>query len=108
MHLGCSRLSFRLTERDLDLIQLEELHSNSGYLEWFCSRVGLSGWKLENARHSVSAEVNGKWGESDLLVILKHGNERKAVLIEDKIAAAFTDRQALRYHERGRETGGLW
>jgi len=96
-------LSFRFTERDLDLIQLEELHSDSGYADWFFGRIGLDGWKFESARHSVSAEVNASWGETDLLVFVQRERHRKALLIEDKIAAAFTDRQAHRYRERGHD-----
>lgn len=94
-------MTFTLTERDLDLIQLEELHSNRGYATWFANRVGLEGWRFESARHSVMAQVEDAWGETDLLAYFALDAHRTAVLIEDKIAAAFTDRQAERYQERG-------
>ena len=94
-------MPFNMTERDLDLIQLEELHSGNGYAEWFANRIGLNDWSFRDARHSVSAVANGAYGETDILAIFEKNGQRCAVLIEDKTAAAFTERQAERYHERG-------
>ena len=94
-------MPFRVTERDLDLIQLEELYAGNGYSGWFAEKIGLSGFIFEGAQHSVAAEVNGSFGETDILVIYARDAQRCAVLVEDKIAAAFTDRQAERYLERG-------
>lgn len=94
---------FRMQERDLDLFILEELHSGTGFAEWLASRVGLEGYEFETAEHSVSAKHDAKWGETDVLAFFRRGSERMAVLIEDKIAASFQDRQAERYHERARQ-----
>lgn len=94
---------FYFSERDLDLLQLEELHAESGYAAWFANRVGLSGYRFISARHSVSATVNGFNGETDLLVFFEKHDSKVAVLIEDKISAAFTHRQAERYVERGED-----
>lgn len=94
-------MPFRVTERDLDLIQLEELHADSGYSDWFAERIGLSGFTFEGAQHSVAREVKGSFGETDILGIYSKDDRRCAVLIEDKISAAFTERQAERYLERG-------
>lgn len=96
-------MSFHFTERDLDLIHLEELHSDSGYAEWFSGRIGLGGWTFQSASHSIAAEANGRWGETDVLAIFVKEQQRHAVLIEDKVAAQFTERQAQRYHERGED-----
>jgi hypothetical protein len=96
-------MPFVPSERDLDLIQLEELHADSGYAEWFAERIGLPGWYFVEARHSVSSMVAGIWGETDLLAIFEQSGVRAAVMIEDKIAAAFTPAQGERYHERGKE-----
>lgn len=96
-------MRFHFTERDLDLIHVEELHSDSGYAEWFSTKIGLGGWAFENARHSIAAEAKGRWGETDVLAMFVKGRQRHAVLVEDKVAAQFTDRQAQRYHERGED-----
>lgn len=91
---------YRLTERDLDLILLEELSSDTGFLAWFAIHLGLSGCTLVSAEHSVSAKSGAKWGETDVLAFTSSDGVKTAVLIEDKIAAQFTDRQAVRYQER--------
>lgn len=94
---------FSASERDLDLIQLEELHAANGYADWFADKIGLTGYAFISARHSVSAVVKGAHGETDLLVFFEKNGSKVAVLIEDKISAAFTQRQAERYVERGED-----
>ena len=91
---------YRLKERDLDLILLEELSGDTGFLAWFAEHLGLDKCRLLAAEHSVSAKAGAKWGETDVLAIVESDGTRIAVLIEDKIAAEFTDRQAERYQER--------
>jgi hypothetical protein len=93
--------TFRMQERDLDLVILEELHAESGFDRWFAGRIGLVGFTCRRATHSVSARANAKWGETDVLALFSRGEESVAVLIEDKIAAQFQDTQAERYRERG-------
>ncbi len=93
---------FRMQERDLDLILLEELHAGNDFASWLAERIGLKGHRFTDAEHSVSAKLDAKWGETDVLAFFVRGTERVAVLIEDKIAASFQERQAERYHERGR------
>jgi hypothetical protein len=92
-----------MQERDLDLFILEELHSEAGFSEWLTEQLDLEAFAFAGARHSVSAKVNAKWGETDVLVFFSKTNERIALLIEDKIGANFTDRQAERYRERAQE-----
>lgn len=94
---------FKMTERDLDLMLLEELCSDTEFAIWFASQIGIAGAKFNTAEHSVSAKANAKWGETDVLAFFTTGMETTAVLIEDKIAAQFADRQAERYQERARE-----
>jgi len=96
-------IPFSFSERDLDLIQLEELHAESRYSEWFAKKIGLSGYNFIHAHHSVSATVNGSNGESDILAFYQKSGFKVAVLIEDKICADFTDRQVERYVERGKD-----
>jgi len=94
-------LKFSFLERDLDLIQLEELHADNGYSIWFAERIGLAGLKFQSAAHSVWATVNGESGETDVLAFFRGENETCAVLIEDNISADFTHQQAQKYVERG-------
>lgn len=93
-------ISFQMQERDLDLFILEELSSDSGFDRWFAERIGLTGFRCQKAAHSVSAKSHAKWGETDVLAFFANEGEHVAVLIEDKIAADFTESQAKRYHER--------
>jgi hypothetical protein len=92
--------TFKMQERDLDLFILEELHSDTGFDDWLGKRAGLENFRCREAEHSVSAKSNAKWGETDVLAFFSDGAETVAVLIEDKIAADFTERQAKRYRER--------
>lgn len=90
-----------MQERDLDLFILEELHSDNGFDCWFGEKIGLKGFRCRGAEHSVSAKSYAKWGETDVLASYSDNVDTVAVLIEDKIAADFAERQADRYHERG-------
>ncbi|MEQ8651811.1 MAG: hypothetical protein RIC87_05050 [Kiloniellales bacterium] len=91
---------YRLTERDLDLILLEELSSDTGFLAWFSTHLRLGDCTFVSAEHSAIAKSGAKWGETDVLAFLASDDVITVVLIEDKIAAQFTDRQAARYQER--------
>jgi hypothetical protein len=93
---------FSFSERDLDLIILEELHAGNGFADWLAAKAGLSQATFLTAQHSVSATVSGKTGETDVLAFLQTEAGPVALMIEDKIGADFTERQAERYHERGR------
>lgn len=39
-------MPYHLSERDLDLIQLEEFHAPSGYAEWFAVLHRLGDWRF--------------------------------------------------------------
>ncbi len=94
---------FKMQERDVDLFILEELYSDSGFADWFAAQIGIAGAAFLSAEHSISAKVNAKWGETDVLAFFLRDQTRIAVLIEDKISAAFADTQCERYHERANE-----
>lgn len=96
-------MPFNMSERDLDLFILEELHASSGFADWFAGKLSLPEAQFERARHSVSTMAVERWGETDVLAFYAQASGTLAVLIEDKIAADFTDRQAERYHERGKK-----
>lgn len=97
--LGKLQAVYVVQERDIDLLLLEELHSNPGFVTWFGQRVGLQNPVFDNAWHSVSSAD----GESDLLLRVHVGNERVGVLIEDKVAADEQPDQDERYHTRGKQ-----
>ena len=51
---------FRMQERDLDLLILEELHSDTGFPDWIADKLGLAGFKFLHAEHSVTAKAEAK------------------------------------------------
>lgn len=99
-----------VTERDIDILLMEEFESGCGFLEWFVgmtARWPLDGLDLLGAWHSVSNEH----GESDLLVLAHRPDGRRcALLIENKVDAPPQPEQATRYERRGRAgvTDGVW
>lgn len=99
-----------VTERDIDIVLMEEFESGSGFLEWFVSmtvRWNLDGLQLVGAWHSVSNEH----GESDIVVRANRSDgQRLALLIENKVDAPPQPEQAMRYERRGRAgvTAGDW
>lgn len=99
-----------VTERDIDLLVLEELLANPEFREWLSARVfGASIYQAEvGAWHSVTDSM---LGETDIaFVFTTEAGERLAVLIENKISAPPQPQQAERYKQRG-EKGikeGFW
>lgn len=87
-------------EAHIDFLLEEEFSVDPQFLRNFIQAAGQQ-WiprKLESIRHSVSDQ----YGEADLIVIFTDDtSQRIALLIKDKILAAFQPRQAERYHERG-------
>lgn len=95
-----------IEERDIDLLLMEEFHVSPTFVAWFAEQAALDGkaGAFAGAWHSLSEE----YGETDLLLRLQVGNERLALLIENKIAAPEQNQQDIRYHirgVRGREAG---
>lgn len=91
-------LPFSVQERDIDLLLIEQLHVCRAFADWLTGRLNLSGGVVETARHSVYRDH----GETDVLVIVRLGDERVALMIEDKIGAPMQPDQCERYHMRGR------
>jgi len=92
-----------VSERDIDLLLLEEFTASHAFARWFLEKVLVNApanLKVARAQHSVTQSV----GESDLLIAFsdKRGGTHY-LLIENKIAAGFQPRQAARYQERGRK-----
>jgi hypothetical protein len=90
-----------LCERDIDLMLLQEFYCSSEFRAWFLGRVtGKSGDSLNfDAKHSVAQTL----GETDLEIWFSdEKGTRWAVLIENKIAADFQEKQPERYQLRAK------
>lgn len=90
-----------IRERDIDLLLLEELHSDNSFSEWFVNELGLP----------ILTEVIGVWrsisgfglGETDILFSYQSLDKKVFVLIENKLDASFQDEQYNRYGKRAFE-----
>lgn len=101
-----------IAEKDLDLMLLEEFCSSAHWCRWFYERIRASKPDLPDLTHleadaarSVSGMGrDGRAGETDIMVVLTGvaaiAQQKVAVLIEDKISAAFTPDQGRRYADR--------
>lgn len=90
-----------ILERDIDILLLEELNSNIGFLNWIIGLLELPYFeKTEGSWRSISAF---DLGETDILVSYLSGSRRIFLLIENKIDADFQDKQQFRYQQRGKE-----
>lgn len=92
-----------VTERDIDLILLEELSVNDKFRNMFSKLVfGETVYKdYKEVCHSFSSD---NLGESDLIFIFETVNNKEtAILIENKIDARPMPKQGLRYRQRGEE-----
>lgn len=98
-----------ITERDMDLLILEELVCCRNFQNWFLRSILSVDEEAVflGALHSVSNEL----GESDLVVGFRRADGHDfAILVENKIDADFQPDQAQRYHKRGAKgvTSGHW
>lgn len=93
-----------VTERDIDLLILEELHVSPLFGLWLAAEVfgaAAREWRFRNAWHSVT---DPSLGETDLLVAYEVPDDTvSAVLLENKIDAPPQLDQALRYFKRGKD-----
>ena len=95
-----------ISERDIDLILVEELNCSSSFQKWFLNRINKSvggiewhGRKSIEAFHSISRE-NSKSGETDVEIHFLDKSEKKTILLlENKIDAEFQDGQPNRYNK---------
>jgi hypothetical protein len=86
-----------VTERDMDILILEELHVSEPFRAWLARRLYPDVEEIEflGAWHSLR---EAKLGETDLLFAFKDAEGRtRACFLEDKIDATFSPRQAQRY-----------
>ena len=90
-----------VTERDIDLLILEELSADASFRKAFLRHLTpafAGGHTFLGAWHSVT---DPSLGESDLLMLIEHEGRRRAYLIENKIDAPPQPKQAVRYRMRG-------
>lgn len=99
-----------VTERDIDLVVMEELSVNNEFRDWFATRAygapifgdAIGAW------HSVS---DSSLGETDILFVFSsESGQRIALLIENKISAPPQPQQGERYRLRGSKgiADGYW
>ena len=86
-----------ISERDIDLLIIEEFISNTEFAGLFLSKVGIFEFEVIEVFHSL---VDVNLGESDITIIIKSKNQNIAILIEDKIDAIAMPNQYSRYTER--------
>lgn len=88
-----------LTERDMDLLFLEEFASSKEFCRLFLDKIGVTeDFEVVSIEHS---KMDYEFGESDMVVIFETRSEKRALLIEDKIDAIAMPNQSGRYKRRG-------
>ena len=87
-----------ISERDMDMLFLDELVSSMDFLEIFTNKIGIHASRIISAQISKMDIV---LGESDLTVIVESDGKKVGLLIEDKIDAIAMPDQAERYISRG-------
>ncbi len=90
-----------VSERDIDLLLLEEFQSSPSFLKWFQDLVlGKNSPSLNYV--SARRSVRYAFGEIDLEVVLAEPSGKELrLLIENKVNAPLQPQQAERYHESG-------
>ena len=90
-----------VSERDIDMILVEELQASEAFRRWFSTKVFADAvYKSKiGAWHSVS---NSALGESDIVFLfVTNLDGTSAILIENKISASAQPNQGQRYQKRG-------
>ncbi len=86
-----------ISERDIDLLLVEELVATADFRAWFGAQAGIA----PSAQvETVARSVNTSTGESDLEVTFRDTESLTRVLVENKIDAILQPRQPERYAER--------
>ena len=88
-----------VSERDMDLLFLEEFASSPKFLNIFLSKINLENAAIIEVEQS---KVDMEYGESDMTLIVEKGGKKHGILIENKIDAIAMPNQYGRYVERGK------
>lgn len=90
-------------ERDVDFLLLEELQCNEKFRRWVLDKAG-SGPDASTEIVRLARSVATFRGETDLLFVHRDSDGApRAIMMENKIDAVFTPKQAERYHARGED-----
>ena len=87
-----------ITERDMDMLFLEEFACSGEFLKIFAAKAGID---EADVRSLYSSKTDVRLGESDITVVVEAEGIKQALLIEDKIDAIAMPDQAGRYFQRG-------
>ena len=88
-----------IQERDMDMMFLECLLTDDGFLRLFLRKAEITGTSVEVLNVALS-ETDPEYGESDITVLLSVDGKKHALLIEDKINAPAMPEQCDRYSKR--------
>ena len=88
-----------IQERDMDLMFMECLLTDAGFLRLFLNKAKIEGSTVEVLNVALS-ETDPEYGESDITVLLSVDGKKIALLIEDKINAPAMPEQCARYSKR--------
>ena len=86
-------------ERDMDLMFMESLLTDDGFVWLFLNKAGIVCNSAEVLNVALS-ETDPELGESDITAILSIDGKKHALLIEDKINAPAMPEQCERYSKR--------
>lgn len=90
-----------VSERDIDLLLLEEFATSDDFTKWFVGQIQVVQHGIAHIE-KVQRSVTQSTGESDLEVTCADSEgQLRRLLIENKISASFQPQQAERYRERG-------
>ena len=92
-------------EWDMDLMFMESLLTDSGFVWLFLNKAGIVCNSAEVLNVALS-ETDPEFGESDITAILSIDGKRHALLIEDKINAPAMHDQCDRYDKRADKSMG--
>jgi hypothetical protein len=96
------------TERDIDLLLVEELHASKGFLIWMAGHVGFGGairsWDVKHSKRRTRSRR-----EIDIFLEITHADRtRSALLIENKLDASEQPDQAESYRDELRALSGAY
>lgn len=97
------RFNNTLTERDMDLLFVESVLTDSGFFRLLISKTDIKGQQLQILCAELSKE-DSVLGESDITVVVDVDGIKYGLLIEDKIDAIAMPDQHGRYIKRGEKS----
>lgn len=90
-----------VSERDVDLLLLEEFAISSDFLRLFTAKISTVDLTSAVVISVEQSKTDPKLGESDMTIVIEKNGTRYGLLIEDKIDALAMPQQAARYFKRG-------